>query len=54
MQMFLGQKDPMQSWPVQNGQCKVETNRQNSVCTIPISAVCAIMNALFLHPCIMR
>eukprot|EP00093_Oithona_nana_P006726 06726.XXX_76567_76686_1 [CDS] Oithona nana genome sequencing. len=24
---------------------------QNSVCTIPISAVCAIMYALFLHPC---
>ena len=28
MQLFLGQKDPMQSWPVQNGQCKVETNPQ--------------------------
>ena len=29
MQMFLGQRDPVQSWPVQNGQCKVETNREN-------------------------
>ena len=27
MQMFLRQKDPVQSWPVQIGQCKVETNR---------------------------
>ena len=27
MQMFLRQKDPVQSWPVQIGQCKVETNQ---------------------------
>lgn len=31
MQMFLGQKDPVQSWLVQNGQCKVETNRKNGL-----------------------
>ena len=28
IQMFLGQKDPVQSWSVQNGHCKVETNRK--------------------------
>ena len=49
MQMFLGQKDPMQSWPVQNGQCKVETNPNNSI-SKSISEKKKKTNKLFFTP----
>ena len=44
MQMFLGQKDPVQSWPVQNGQCKVETNHLY----VPKISIHKLLNSMLL------